>query len=419
MEGGQARTRGDSVAFGALVLFSGVMYAAPGEWLPALAPLRLALASSALAFGWMLLTCVGTRTALSIDGAHGWALVLFALLTAVSGAWSIFPEGSREVAIDCAKYVAIYVTILNVVRTPERLRVLCGAIVVASLVTSVGVIDWYLDGVDLVEGFRARWVGIYADPNRMAMSLSLVVPLAVAFLLRAGTGALMKGLAALAAGLAITAVVLSHSRGGFIGLSIGMALWALSERRVSRLVVLGIAVLGLVAFAPSSFWDRTESVGDFREDASAMGRVHAWEVASHISREHPLLGVGAGSFRVAWPLYAPPDAVGVLEAHNIFLQVVAELGWVGLLLFLVFIGGAVEAGVRAWRDDEGRAGADSVAWLARALVCGAAGYLICNLFSGFLSGSPHFYVLFGLTAAAGAIARSRQVRELDMVTAPQ
>lgn len=417
MEGGKVRERGDAIAFWFLVAFVAVMYSAPSEWIPALAPLRLALTTSAIACGVLFLSRLSSRTPLSIDGAHGWALILFGLFTFASSTWSLFPEGSRETAIDCAKYVLIYLTLLNVARTPERLRILCGTLVVASIVTSIGVIDWYLTGVDLVEGYRARWVGIYADPNRMAMCLGLVVPLAVAFTLRKHTPALMRLISFAAAALALTAIVFSHSRGGIIGLTVGMTLWVLAERKANRLGLLAVAAVALVLFAPSSFWSRTESVGDFREDASALGRVHAWTVAARVSADYPLTGVGAGSFRLAWPLYAPSDAHRVYEAHNVFLQVIAELGWIGFFLFLLFIGGAMEAGASAWRDeDDGRQ--QDVGWLARALVAGNVGYLVCSLSAGFLRASPHFYVIFGLAAAAGAIVRARTVAARQPAPAP-
>ena len=126
-----------------------------------------------------------------------------------------------------------------------------------------------------------------------------------------------------------------------------------------RSVLVGaVLALGLVVFAPKSFWQRNETVATFHEDASAMGRVYAWQVASRISLDRPLLGVGAGSFRYAWPLYAPPEATRAYVAHNIFLDVIGELGLVGLLFFLVFAGGATGGAFAASKESEhGLAGA--------------------------------------------------------------
>ncbi|PTL78304.1 O-antigen ligase [Vitiosangium sp. GDMCC 1.1324] len=398
--------RRDVVAFYALTAFAALMYMVPQAWIPAVAPLRLALLTSGLAAGLMVLRRMGRAEPLYFDGVRGVALLCFSGLSLASMTWSVNPEVSRFTAIELLKLTAIYLTLVNVVTTPKRLAAVCGAMVVASLVTSYGVINTYLTGTPetLVEGYRAHWVEVYADPNRSAMNLALVVPLAVAFVARKESGWLWRGACAVAVVMAVVAIVFTYSRGGFIGLSVAMALWALREQRKLRSVLLGTALaLGLVVFAPQSFWQRNETVATFHEDASAMGRVYAWQVTSRISLDKPLLGVGAGAFRHAWPLYAPPEATRAYVAHNIFLDVIGELGWVGLLFFLVFAGSATGGAFAASRDPW-------LGWMARGLAASMTGYLICDLFSGYIL-SAHLYVLFGLAACAQRIARAHEARE--------
>ncbi|WNG38190.1 polymerase [Archangium violaceum] len=403
---GDNSERRDVVAFYALTAFAALIYMLPQAWIPALAPLRLALLTSGLAAGLMALRRMGRAEPLFFDGVRGVALLCFSGLALASVTWSVNPEVSRFTAIELLKLTAIYLTLVNVVTTPRRLAVVCGAMVLASIVTSYGVIQTYLTGTPetLVEGYRAHWVEVYADPNRSAMNLALVVPLAVAFLARKESGWLWRAACALAVVLAVVAIVTTYSRGGFIGLSVAMAIWAMREQRKLRSVLLGVALaLGLAVFAPKSFWARNETVATFHEDASAMGRVYAWQVTSRISLDKPLLGVGAGSFRYAWHLYAPPQATRAYVAHNIFLDVIGELGWVGLLFFLVFAGGATGGAFEASRNPR-------LGWLARGLAASMAGYLICDLFSGYIL-SSHLYVLFGLAACAQRIARAQEVEE--------
>ncbi len=401
----------DGVAFVALTVFSAVMYAVPGEWIPALAPLRLALVSSAVAAGLMLLRRLGKLEGLWFDGVRGFGLMAFTALSFASVTWAVNPEIARTTALELLKLTAVYLTLVNVVTTPRRLAILAGALILGSLVTSVGVIQTYNSGLNLVEGFRARWVGVYADPNHMAMDLGIIVPLAVAFLVRRESNTLFRIACAAAAGLAVTAIVFSHSRGGFIGLCCAMAVWALREKRRVQAVVCGLLLaVGLLVFAPKSFWARNETVTEFREDASAMGRVHAWNVASRISLDRPLLGVGAGSFRYAWPLYAPPEARRAYVAHNVFLDVIGELGWLGMFCFLLFVGGVTGAALEARQDAE-------AGWLARALTAAVVGYLVCDLFSGYIL-SAHFYVLFGLASAAARVCRVPALAEAPAKVAP-
>jgi putative inorganic carbon (HCO3(-)) transporter len=394
----------DRWAFVFLVAFGVVVYTIPSAWIEGLIWLRPALVTSALAAGLMALRRIGKAEPFILDGRRGFALIGFVALCVASTAWSIAPEVSRETGIELVKLAAIYFTLVNVVTTPKRLMIFCGALVVASMVTSVGVIQWYLGGEDLVEGYRGRWHGVYADPNHMAMDVGLIVPIAVAFVGRRQNPMWFRAVCVIAAALAVTAVVFSHSRGGFIGLCVGMVIWALREnRRLKSLLLAGAFGIGLLIFAPSSFWERNETVTTFEQDASAMGRVHAWEVAAGISQDHPLIGVGAGGFRYAWPLYAPPEATTAFVAHNIFLDVVAEVGWIGMLLFMVFMASAIGGVFFAGRHPE-------IGWLARGLAAASALYLTCDLFSGYIL-SAHLYMLCGLAACAARIAFATQPAE--------
>lgn len=389
----------DGVAFVALTIFAIVMYTIPGEWIPAAAPLRLAFVSSVVAAAFMLIRRVAKREAFFFDGPRGVALICFGLMAFASATWSMVPLISRELAVEILKLVAIYLTMVNVITTTRRLAIFAGAMVFASIVTSFHVIDWYYSGQPLVEGFRARWLGVYADSNHMAMDLGIVVPLGVAFIAKRGMSWWVRVPAIVAVALALSAMVLSHSRGGFVGLVVAMAVWAFLEksRRLTTLVLAACVFVGLLLFAPSSFWARNETIDDFHEDASAMGRVYAWEVGSKMSVDNPLLGVGIGAFVYEWPFYAPPDAEQAYVAHNVYLSVVGELGFIGLLFFLVFTGGAAGGAFAATQHRE-------LSWIANGLAAAVCGYTVCNLFSGYTI-SAHFYVLFGLAACAERVLR--------------
>jgi O-antigen ligase len=393
-------------AFIALTAFVVQMYSVPGEWIPQLAPLRFALLFSSVGAALFLLQSVGSMAPIALDGVRGHALLAFAAVAAASQRWSVEPEVTRAWMVDLLKLVAVYFTLVNVVTTARRLTVICAAMVLASIVTSIGVIHWYHKGVDLVEGFRARWVGVYADPNHMAEAMVIILPLVAAFVAHKRMGLFFRGLCLAAGGLATVAIVESHSRGGFIGLTAGMVVWALRERQYRvRAVLTGLALaVGLAVFAPKSFWDRNDTLQNFHEDASAMGRVYAWRVSNAISLDRPLLGVGGGAFRFAWHVYAPFEAKKAYVAHNIYLDIIGELGWVGLFFFMIFSGGAAGGAFAASRDD-------GLGWLARGLAASMVGYLLCNCFSGQLL-SAHLYVLFALAASAERIVKG-EAREKD------
>jgi putative inorganic carbon (HCO3(-)) transporter len=391
----------DGAAFGLLLCFLAHIYVIPGEWLAGLAGWRLAVVSLTLATGLFILGRIGRREPFLWDGGRGLTLLAFCALTFISMRWSVYPEATRFTAMELLKWVILYMAIVNMVTTERHLALACAVLVLASLFPSHGVIEWHRAGVDLVEGYRSRWVGLYADPNRMAMSVGLVVPLALAFLARRQSPWLVRLACGAAGGMAIAAMVLSYSRGGFLGLMAAGVTWVVLERRLARTLLVAMAAVAMLVFSPQSFWTRTQSVSAFEQDASAMSRVEAWTVASRASLEHPVLGLGAGTFRYAWRLYGPEHGTGrAYAAHNIFLQVISDLGFLGLALFLAFIGAVLGPLVAASRDRER-------GWLARALAASTVGYLVSCLFAGFLV-AVHFYVLFALSACAERLLRRRE-----------
>jgi len=399
----------DRWAFVLLVAFCVQIYAVPGEWIPGAAPLRLALSLSVGALLLLVVGRVGRRLPLHWDGVRGLALVSFLVWGAASRLWSVAPAVTDAWLVGLVKVALAWFLVVNLVTTPRRLAIVCLALVAGSIVTSVGGIFRYLSGMELSQGFRTLWIGVYGDPNYLAEYLALIVPLAVAFIARPGMRLGVRLVCVVALLLAVTCIVLTFSRGGFLGLVFGGLVWAVRERaqRTKALVLSAALAVGVAVFAPATYWERNDTLEEFGQDQSALGRVYAWHVASAANLDRPLRGVGGGAFREAWPLYAAADARReALVAHNIFLDTLGELGWVGFFLFLTFAGSATGAVFRAGFDPR-------IGWLARGLGASVAGFLLCNCFSGSLV-SPHLFVVFGLAGAVARVASREDVLEAPM-----
>ena len=86
-------------------------------------------------------------------------------------------------------------------------------------------------------------------------------------------------------------------------------------------------------------------------DQALSGRARIWKAAVCMIEEHPVNGVGARGFRDAYPACVAEDGPAVwghqpaLHAHQIVLEILAETGVLGLLLWLA----AVAQAWRAWR----------------------------------------------------------------------
>lgn len=195
---------------------------------------------------------------------------------------------------------------------------------------------------------RAIWNYIYANPNDLA--LYCILQLSMAFGLNAIE---QKGPVRLGARLGMAVVpfliLITKSRGAFLGFAVFLAFVLSGHRRRVRALTVTLLVGGLVlAVAPSGVLDRVfalkniESTGDVSsadEEGSAEQRYEIWKVARSVIREHPVVGVGLGAYPLAHQLNArrsqfKATARGARDTHSTYLNVTAETGFVGLIIFL-------------------------------------------------------------------------------------
>lgn len=397
----QASERWRRLAFGAALAFTVNLYATPAFYWPEIFdPLRLGLVTSGLCAAAVLMRRVVSGEPLRLGGPPAGTLFAYAALVPLSWAWTISTPRTTEAVVDFGKLLVVYVALLNALDTPGRLRTFMIVGALATLPPSLGAIERWVTNDQLVEGYRTAWRGNYADPNRLAMGLVLFTPACFGMIAGARRRRLKVALAV--AGVAnVTAIVLTHSRSGAVALAAALGLLLLRARRRGRsLAFAAVALVAFAALAPTTFWRRSASIATYEEDPSFAGRERAYQLLGAILAERPLGGVGAGGFLAAWDRYAPLSAGGAhLIAHNIFMEILGELGVPALALFGVF---CLWLAVRLWR-----AGRDPALGLeARALVAGLVGYLVCELVNGY-SRSFNLYAAFGAGVAIVVQARAR------------
>lgn len=115
-------------------------------------------------------------------------------------------------------------------------------------------------------------------------------------------------------------------------------------------MLVGGGVLAFLAFAPEDITSRLTTIKEAGEDSSFMGRVIAWKISSAIALENPVLGGGFHAVQVQaiWDRFKmSPGLLGFLDlpipefsakaAHSIYFEVMGDLGFVGLALFLFIL----------------------------------------------------------------------------------
>ena len=180
--------------------------------------------------------------------------------------------------------------------------------------------------------------GMMEDNNQLAMAMAMLVPLAIYFV-QHPPHRLLKWPALGATACIILSVIGTQSRGGFVALSSVMGVTMMKSKYRFKLLalIIPLAVAGFF-LVPDSWKSRMESTGEATEDNSFLGRVVMWRFSSNLADDNPIEGGGFNVFYVqrAKELYMPPGRIP-RAPHSIYFEVLAEHGYVGLVLFLTML----------------------------------------------------------------------------------
>src|SRR5439155_842271 len=144
-------------------------------------------------------------------------------------------------------------------------------------------------------------------------------------------------------GLVCGAALLSLSRGALLGVAAGFVLFVLTDRRRVQLTVAAgvIATIGVVLVIHSNPQRFHEAVLLKQQVAqeNVTTRFQAWNAAARLASDHPLLGIGPGNFQFYFnKLTGQPVGAYILTvAHNVLLDMAAELGLIAMALFVLYL----------------------------------------------------------------------------------
>lgn len=325
--------------------------------------------------GWRMKSLRISRNVLQVPliGAFLLGLIQLLPLSSASGglgtllkpvrSLSADPYSTQFFLVQIAALLIYFAATLVFVDSPHRLRILVRTIIIFGFLLAMFGLTQSLIGSPT----RIYWVrelpqstafGPFINRHHFAgyMELAMAIPLGLLF-----SGAVEREkrlLYVFAVMLMGVALVMTNSRGGIISLVAELFFLVVvtsggskhSERKsrrnarafaaIKRLAlasgILVVLVGGVVMLGGTSVF--TRFLGTVNAEDPTTGRSHFWAVTLDIIKHHPVLGAGFGAYGVLYSQYDSRNGLYRLEqAHNDYLQVLADGGIIGAGLGLFFL----------------------------------------------------------------------------------
>ncbi len=336
-------------------------------------------------------------------GAAAWVLLAFVGWMVVTTPMALVPERAWPMLERVLKIQ--FATFLGLLVLHRREHVLAAVWVIAVSIgfyaVKGGVFTLASAGAYRVWGPAESFI---ADNNALALATVMSIPL-WAYLYTQHDNRWVRWAIAVCIALSAVSAFGSHSRGALLAVSaIAVFLWLKGRRKLLLGALLACLGVALVAFMPEDWEARMRTIGEYRQDDSAQGRIQTWTMLFNLALDRPLIGGGFEPYQ-AWIFERyNPEYVMPLSAHSIYFQVLGEHGFVGLALFLAFW-------LLVWRQCARIAGSARgdpqqqwAYWLANLVQVSIVGYLVGGAFLNLAYWDMPYY-LFVLMAVTAHVLR--------------
>lgn len=316
-----------------------------------------------IAIGFALYDLISKKSLSLPTGFLSWSVMAFVAWTGLSAVLS--DHWGWAVSSWLYQIVAgggIYYLVRTYIQSPKQwnyfLRAFLGAAVLVCLIgiyqyifiPNIHIKDW-VDATQFPKLMR-RMASTLQNPNLLGAYLLMVLSVCISYILvymkRQRTREVIS-MSVIGIILFLT-MLLTYSRGIWISFAAMILYWAIFVERRLFLSLLAIPLIlycyeGEVA---SRLWSIFQG-----HDTSADLRWALWDSTMYIVREHPVFGIGWNTFFLVYPdynYYIQAPHVLMYHAHNLYLNILAETGIPGLLIFLTVIIGHVVTAIRLKGD---------------------------------------------------------------------
>ena len=271
-------------------------------------------------------------------------VVLFFIVLSYSTVTSYFIRDSINVLLVHTLILTFYFVLSRTINSRYKLYLLLALLIISAALTSLYGIYQYYSGVGSSEAWvdvtmfqdiQSRVGSTFNNPNILGEYLILMIPLGLS-LLWYRKKPVYKVIFLAMLGIMGISMIYTFSRGAWLGLMLALVVFFIV--RDKRLFILFLIALFIMPFAlPPSVINRFTSIGNL-SDTSSFYRMSILLGSLRMAQDYWLTGIGLGSqaFKAIYPKYSLAEAYA-LHSHNIYLQVILEMGAAGALVFMLII----------------------------------------------------------------------------------
>ncbi|MFL5869391.1 MAG: O-antigen ligase family protein [Thermoleophilaceae bacterium] len=339
-----------------------------------------------------------------------YVLFAFVIWAAISAIWAEVPKSALEASYRYGLNAVLLMIMFTAVRERRHIKWVLAAFCVG--VAMAAMYGFFAPPPPSAAG-RLESEGLNAD--ELATALVAGAAVAGAFAVAWRGKPIIRFLAFALVVTCLVGILLTASRAGLVALAVALIASVGVGGRRRGLAAVGLVVLSLACVGYFAWLAPPDAVEHVTHTGGGTGRTTIWAVGWRMVEAHPFTGIGADNFQISSIHYLlRPGALTrtdfIVEkpkvAHNTYLEVLATLGIVGLLMFLSILAFAIRQTVRAVRSFA-RRGDYKMEMLARGVLVATFATLASDFFAS-EQFSKQLWLLLALGPAMAAVARRRE-----------
>lgn len=381
--------KADRFGFSVVVLFLIVEYGRPQDTFAFIGLIRPALITLILVLlAWIR---TGGLSASKSDQTKRMILILILLASYIPFARNNHYAYAYTTAF--LLYFPVFISVIIYVNTFARLK--------SFINIWIGLMTYISINVIKHGGGEGSGGSFLSDENDYSLLLNMMIPFSF-FLFLHEKKVRNKIFYAFATGVALIAIVISFSRGGFVGLiCVGFTMWLYSPKKTRSLVIILFVSVLFYFLVGKQYLAEMSTVTDTQE-STASERIETWKSGLNMFSDKPL-GVGAGNFKIWFPDYQTSyfkRSMWGRAAHSVWIQLLTELGVIGVILYYSLMKCNIRDifWMRKQQKSVDNQNISYAAYLSLAYLCSFIGYFVSGSFLSVLY-YPHLYYVTAMIVA--------------------